>query len=211
MGRQVQVLPVQSDAAQIEAMGAGQLHSADFTTGTTPLAIVCAPLVPLVETFTCAKATISLRLLRAARQAINGIASRGRDAAPIADSVLNRNMGRGVERRRTFRPMFSTTDRFATTADGVVLNIQPGCRRSPQRPFCALRGRARPGRRSSPVPSPGTPSCLSRARTVVRNVDRASGVSLPIRFADRGGGGRGLRLRASIGRLARGTVSMLLT
>lgn len=46
-GKRVQFFPVQSNAAQIEAMRAGRLHVAGFNTGATPLAVNCAGFVPL--------------------------------------------------------------------------------------------------------------------------------------------------------------------
>jgi len=45
-GRNVQFFPVQSNAAQIEAMRAGRLHIAGFNTGSNPLAVACAGFRP---------------------------------------------------------------------------------------------------------------------------------------------------------------------
>jgi phosphonate transport system substrate-binding protein len=45
-GKEVQFFPVQSNAAQIEAMRAGRLHVAGFNTGSNPLAVNCAGFVP---------------------------------------------------------------------------------------------------------------------------------------------------------------------
>lgn len=45
-GRKVQFFPVQSNAAQIEAMRAGRLHIAGFNTGSNPLAVACAGFRP---------------------------------------------------------------------------------------------------------------------------------------------------------------------
>jgi phosphonate transport system substrate-binding protein len=45
-GRRVVFFPVQSNAAQIEAMRSGRLHVAGFNTGSTPLAVNCAGFVP---------------------------------------------------------------------------------------------------------------------------------------------------------------------
>ena len=45
-GKRVQFFPVQSNAAQIEAMRAGRLHVAAFNTGSTPLAVNCSGFVP---------------------------------------------------------------------------------------------------------------------------------------------------------------------
>lgn len=45
-GRNVRFFPVQSNAAQLEAMRAGRLHIAGFNTGSTPLAVNCAGFVP---------------------------------------------------------------------------------------------------------------------------------------------------------------------
>jgi phosphonate transport system substrate-binding protein len=45
-GRPVQFFPVQSNAAQIEAMRAGRLHIAGFNTGANPLAVACAGFRP---------------------------------------------------------------------------------------------------------------------------------------------------------------------
>lgn len=46
IGRPVRFFPVQSNAAQLEAMRAGRLHVAGFNTGATPLAVNCAGFVP---------------------------------------------------------------------------------------------------------------------------------------------------------------------
>ena len=46
LGREVIFFPVQSNAAQIEAMRAGRLHIAGFNTGSVPLAVNCAGFVP---------------------------------------------------------------------------------------------------------------------------------------------------------------------
>jgi phosphonate transport system substrate-binding protein len=45
-GKSVQFFPVQSNAAQIEAMRAGRLHIAGFNTGSNPLAVACAGFRP---------------------------------------------------------------------------------------------------------------------------------------------------------------------
>jgi phosphonate transport system substrate-binding protein len=45
-GKRVQFFPVESNAAQIEAMRAGRLHVAGFNTGSNPLAVNCAGFVP---------------------------------------------------------------------------------------------------------------------------------------------------------------------
>ena len=45
-GKKVQFFPVQSNAAQIEAMRSGRLHVAGFNTGSNPLAVNCAGFVP---------------------------------------------------------------------------------------------------------------------------------------------------------------------
>ena len=45
--REVLFFPVQSNAAQIEAMRAGRLHVAGFNTGSVPLAVNCAGFIPV--------------------------------------------------------------------------------------------------------------------------------------------------------------------
>ena len=45
-GKKVQFFPVQSNAAQLEAMRAGRLHVSGFNTGSNPLAVKCAGFVP---------------------------------------------------------------------------------------------------------------------------------------------------------------------
>jgi len=45
-GKPAQFFPVQSNAAQIEAMRSGRLHIAGFNTGSNPLAVNCAGFVP---------------------------------------------------------------------------------------------------------------------------------------------------------------------
>jgi phosphonate transport system substrate-binding protein len=47
VGRPVRFFPVQSNAAQIEAMRAGRLHVAGFNTGSVPLAVNCGGFVPM--------------------------------------------------------------------------------------------------------------------------------------------------------------------
>src|SRR5690554_7625517 len=45
-GKEVRFFPVQSNAAQLEAMRAGRLHVAGFNTGSTPIAVNCSGFVP---------------------------------------------------------------------------------------------------------------------------------------------------------------------
>jgi phosphonate transport system substrate-binding protein len=45
-GKKVQFFPVQSNAAQIEAMRGGRLHIAGFNTGSNPIAVACAGFKP---------------------------------------------------------------------------------------------------------------------------------------------------------------------
>jgi len=45
-GKKVAFFPVQSNAAQLEAMRSGRLHVAGFNTGSNPIAVSCAGLVP---------------------------------------------------------------------------------------------------------------------------------------------------------------------
>lgn len=47
-GKKVQFFPVQSNAAEIEAMRSGRLHIAGFNTGSNPLAVNCAGFNPFV-------------------------------------------------------------------------------------------------------------------------------------------------------------------
>ncbi|MDP3516746.1 MAG: phosphate/phosphite/phosphonate ABC transporter substrate-binding protein [Pseudohongiella sp.] len=45
-GKEVRFFPVQSNAAQLEALRAGRLHIAGFNTGSTPVAVNCTGFVP---------------------------------------------------------------------------------------------------------------------------------------------------------------------
>ncbi|MBD3764522.1 MAG: phosphate/phosphite/phosphonate ABC transporter substrate-binding protein, partial [Rhodobacterales bacterium] len=45
-GKKVQFFPIDSNAAQIEAMRAGRLHISGFNTGSNPLAVACAGFRP---------------------------------------------------------------------------------------------------------------------------------------------------------------------
>src|SRR5262249_48272366 len=45
-GKKVIFFPVQTNAAQIEAMRSGRLHVAEFNTGSNPIAVNCAGFVP---------------------------------------------------------------------------------------------------------------------------------------------------------------------
>ena len=45
-GREVQFFPIQSNAAQLEAMRAGRLHVSGFNTGSNPIAVACAGFRP---------------------------------------------------------------------------------------------------------------------------------------------------------------------
>src|SRR3569833_3204645 len=46
-GKKVVFFPVQSNAAEIEAMRSGRLHVAGFNTGSNPIAVNCAGFVPI--------------------------------------------------------------------------------------------------------------------------------------------------------------------
>ena len=69
-GKPVQFFPVQSNAAQIEAMRAGRLHVAGVNTGSNPLAVACAgfrPFTMMVSTSSTSRVNSSPsgdRLLR---------------------------------------------------------------------------------------------------------------------------------------------------
>src|SRR3546814_13283491 len=45
-GKKVAFFPVQSNAAQLEALRSGRLHVAGVTTGANPIAVACAGFVP---------------------------------------------------------------------------------------------------------------------------------------------------------------------
>ncbi|MBU2099570.1 MAG: phosphate/phosphite/phosphonate ABC transporter substrate-binding protein, partial [Gammaproteobacteria bacterium] len=45
-GKEIRFFPVQSNAAQLEALRAGRLHIAGFNTGSTPVAVNCTGFVP---------------------------------------------------------------------------------------------------------------------------------------------------------------------
>lgn len=238
-GRQVQFFPVQSNAAQIEAMRAGRLHVAGFNTGSTPLAVNCAGFVPFAmmaskedgaygyEMEIIVRADSPIQRVEDLRgrnvaftaqtsnsgykypswllaekfglregqdfrasfsgrhdNSIIGVANRDYDAAPIANSVLNRMIERGVVRRDQFRSIYKS-ERFPTTAYGVVFNLQPDLQAKIREAFFSFNwegtallaefGNAQPPQNSF------MPITYKEHWSVIRDVDRASGVTYTCR------------------------------
>lgn len=238
-GRQVQFFPVQSNAAQVEAMRAGRLHVAGFNTGTVPLAVNCAGFVPFammaskedgdygynMEIIVHADSPIQKiedlrgRLVAFSAPTSNsgykypawllaekfglregqdyrttfsgrhdnsiiGVANRDYDAAPIANSVLNRMIERNVVRREQFRSIFKS-ERFPTTAYGYVYNLHPDLAAKVREAFFSFNweGTAllQEFSNSRPPQNSFMPITYKEHWSVIRDVDRASGVSYACR------------------------------
>ena len=116
--RRVQFFPVQSNAAQIEAMRAGRLHVAGFNTGSNPLAVNCAGFVPFAMMASRADGAYGYEMefivhrdspiqrmedLRGRTVAFTAQTSNSGFKAPSA--LLEKNYGLVAE--RDFRPAFS--------------------------------------------------------------------------------------------------------
>lgn len=177
-GKSVDFFPVQSNAAQLEAMRAGRLHVAAFNTGSTPLAVNMAGFVPFcmmadeeggfgyeMEIIVPADSPVhkvselkgkriaftaptsnsgfkapSLLLakefgMEAERDfqpefsgkhdnSIIGVANRDYDAATVANSVLQRMVGRGVVEADRIRSIYRS-ETFPTSSYGTVYNLHP--------------------------------------------------------------------------------------
>jgi phosphonate transport system substrate-binding protein len=115
---------------------------------------------------------------------IIGVANRDYNAAPIANSVLNRMIERNVVRRGRFRTIY-TSERFPTTGYGYVHNLHPDLQAKVREAFFSFNwegtallaefGNARPPQNSFIAIS------YKEHWSVIRDVDRASGVSYTCR------------------------------
>lgn len=237
-GRQVQFFPVQSNAAQIEAMRAGRLHVAGFNTGSNPLAVNCAGFVPFammaakdgrfgyeMEIIVHAESPIQRvedlkgrnvaftsqtsnsgykfpswllrerfglqegRDFRAAfsgrhDNSVIGVANRDYDAAPIANSVMNRMIERNVVRANQLRTIYKS-DSFPTTGYGHAHNLHPDLAAKVREAFFSFNwagtalleefGKANPPQETF------IPITYKEHWTVIRDVDTASGVTYSCR------------------------------
>jgi phosphonate transport system substrate-binding protein len=116
-GKKVQFFPVQSNAAQIEAMRAGRLHVAGFNTGGNPIAVACAGFKPFAmmahadDTFGYEMEIITypgsgiekIQDLKGKKLAFTSETSNSGYKAPSA--ILK--MEYGLEARKDFEPVFS--------------------------------------------------------------------------------------------------------
>jgi phosphonate transport system substrate-binding protein len=116
-GKKVQFFPVQSNAAQIEAMRAGRLHIAGFNTGSNPIAVACAGFKPFAmmasadDTFGYEMEIIThpgsgiekVQDLKGKRLAFTSETSNSGFKAPSA--ILKADYG--LEPRKDFEPVFS--------------------------------------------------------------------------------------------------------
>jgi phosphonate transport system substrate-binding protein len=177
-GRKVQFFAVQSNAAQIEAMRAGRLHVAGFSTGTTPLGVNCAGFVPFAMmaskkgefgyemeiivhrdspikavpdikgktlAFTAPTSNSGYKAPVALLQqdfgmapekdytpafsgkhdnSILGVVNKDYDAGAVANSVLNRMIGRKVVDAEKLRRIYKSQT-FPTSSYGYVHNLKP--------------------------------------------------------------------------------------
>ena len=116
-GKKIQFFPVQSNAAQIEAMRAGRLHIAGFNTGSNPIAVACAGFKPFA-TMASADNTFGYEMeiitypgsgiekvqdLKGKRLAFTQETSNSGFKAPSA--ILKAEYG--LEARKDFEPVFS--------------------------------------------------------------------------------------------------------
>ena len=116
-GKKVQFFPVQSNAAQIEAMRAGRLHITGFNTGSNPLAVACAGFKPFA-TMASADDTFGYEMeiitypgsgiekvqdLKGKKLAFTSETSNSGYKAPSA--ILKAEYG--LEARKDFEPVFS--------------------------------------------------------------------------------------------------------
>jgi phosphonate transport system substrate-binding protein len=116
-GKKVMFFPVQSNAAEIEAMRSGRLHVAGFNTGSNPIAVNCAGLVPFaimgsqkgefgyeMELIVPADSTIKTPAdLKGKKLAFTSPTSNSGYKAPLA--ILKSDFN--LEPERDFKPVFS--------------------------------------------------------------------------------------------------------
>jgi len=116
-GKRVQFFPVQSNAAQLEAMRAGRLHVAGFNTGSNPIAVACAGFRPFammaaadgsfgyeMEIITYAESEIeTVEDIRGGRLAFTQETSNSGFKAPSALLMSEFGMEAGTD----FEPVFS--------------------------------------------------------------------------------------------------------
>jgi phosphonate transport system substrate-binding protein len=116
-GKKIQFFPVQSNAAQIEAMRAGRLHVTGFNTGSNPIAVACAGFKPFAmmasadDTFGYEMEIIThpgsgiekVHDLKGKKLAFTSETSNSGYKAPSA--ILKAEYG--LEARKDFEPVFS--------------------------------------------------------------------------------------------------------
>ena len=78
-GRDVQFFAARSNAAQIEAMRAGRLHIAGFSTGAVPLAVNCAGFVPMAMMADGAQFGYEMEIITHVDSGIESIEDLGKD------------------------------------------------------------------------------------------------------------------------------------
>ncbi|MGO3743415.1 phosphate/phosphite/phosphonate ABC transporter substrate-binding protein [Kerstersia sp.] len=233
-GKKVQFFPVQSNAAQIEAMRAGRLHIAGFNTGSNPLAVNCAGFVPFTMmadkqgaygyemeiivpadsgaqkiedlkgktiAFTSQtsnsgyKAPSALLASEYGMQAerdykpafsgkhdnsVLGVANKDYDGAAVANSVMNRMIGRGTVEGDKLRSIYKSQS-FPTTGYGYVYNLKPELADKVREAFFTFdwTGSAllEEFSKSSPPQEVFIPITYKEHWGVVRDIDRAMDVS----------------------------------
>lgn len=233
-GKDVQFFPVQSNAAQIEAMRAGRLHIAGFNTGGNPLAVACAGFRPFammaskdgafgyemeiitypgsgiekVEdikggklAFTSETSNSGYKAPSAILQSefnmiagkdfdpvfsgkhdnsILGVANKDYPAASIANSVLNRMLGRDVVKSDQLVSIYKSQT-FPTTGYGVVYNLKPELQEKIKEAFFSFDWEGSKllaeFQTSEPPQEKFIPITFKDNWSVIRQIDEATGVS----------------------------------
>ena len=168
-GKKVQFFPVQSNAAQIEAMRAGRLHIAGFK---APSAILKADynMVPGEDFEPVFSGKHDNSIL--------GVANQDYKAAAIANSVLNRMISRDVVSEDQIVSLYKSQT-FPTTSYGIAHNLKPELQEKIQDAFFSFdwEGTALEEEFSKSGEAQFVPITFKNHWEVIRKIDDANGVA----------------------------------
>src|SRR6516225_1538150 len=196
-GKKVVFFPVQSNAAEIEAMRSGRLHVAGFNTGSNPIAVNCAGFVPfammgakdgqfgyemelIVPTDSPIKTPADLKGKKVAFTSPTSnsgisVANKDYDAAAIANEVMFRMFERKVVDRDKIRSIYKS-ETFPTTGYGYAHNLDPALVEKIKQAFftfpwegSALKAEFKKQDRFIPI-------TYKKDWSVIRKIDAATGV-----------------------------------
>src|SRR5215831_4834470 len=200
-GKKVVFFPVQSNAAEIEAMRSGRLHVAGFNTGSNPIAVNCAGFVPFAimgtkVAFTSPTSNSGFKApsailktdfnLEANRDftpvfsgkhdnSVIGVANKDYDAAAIANEVMFRMFERKVVDRDKIRSIYKS-ETFPTTGYGYAHNLDPALVEKIKQAFFTFPWEGSALKAEFKKEDRFIPITYKKDWSVIRKIDTATGV-----------------------------------